>query len=261
MLPSFLRQALRSPLPDITQGLRFWLRHGARVRRARLLRDCADGVRLRQLRQWQARSARLYRRSVATLGELAGPVEPSAPDPAVAAHTALARATSSYRRGAVGLARLCGAVGLVGVVVLAAALAISPALRLRMFPPDLAAGRPWKASSHDLGLPESGNGPATSGDVFFHTRSEYNPFVEIDLGGEHVVRSLLVENRTECCLERALPLNVEVWDGNAWQLIAQRRAFFKTWKYDVTPVRTTKLRFRRPGNGYFHLKRISVYGQ
>jgi hypothetical protein len=137
----------------------------------------------------------------------------------------------------------------------------SPGFRARLFPRDLAAGRPWDAGTGDLGLPASGVGPASDGPLFFHTREVQNPALEIDLGGEHVTRSVLVENRADCCQERALPLNVEIWTGNAWRLIAQRHAAFKVWKYDVGPVRASKIRFRHPGFNYLHLKRISVYGQ
>jgi hypothetical protein len=70
-----------------------------------------------------------------------------------------------------------------------------------------------------------------------------------------------VDNRTDCCQERALPLNFEIFDGKGWRLVAQRRAAFSVWKVDVAPVRARRVRFRRPGTGYFHLKRVSVYGQ
>ena len=97
--------------------------------------------------------------------------------------------------------------------------------------------------------------------MFFHTQSSNNPNVEIDLGDEHVIRGVLVENRADCCQERALPLNVEVWKDGAWQLIAQRRTAFTTWAYDVEPVRARRIRFLRPSVSFFHLKRISVFGQ
>jgi hypothetical protein len=236
--------------------------------------EVADGLRLRRPRGWEARSRRLYRHAVATLGELVpayaegaaaapspGQAGPAPSDPALDARRALRRGTAPYRGFIAALARLLAGLLLVVLLGLGAAAAVSPAFRLRLFPRDLAAGRPWNAGSGDLGMPASGVGPSSDGNLFFHTGVVKNPAVEIDLGGEHVVRSILVENRTDCCQERALPLDVETWDGRGWRLVAERRAAFKVWEYDVGPVRTSRIRFRHPGTGYFHLKRISVYGQ
>jgi hypothetical protein len=262
MLTRLLRQALRSPLPELARGVRFWRRHGARVRHARVLCQCADGLRLRRPRRWEARSVRLYRRAVSTLGPLASVQGGAlAADPALDAHAALHQASAAYREFAAALSRLVAGLLTAALLAVIAACALSPAFRLRLFPRDLAAGRPWNAGSGALGLPATGVGPRSDGNIFFHTEAVKNPAVEIDLGGEHVVRSILVENRPDCCQERALPLDVEIWDGGGWRLIAERRAAFKVWKYDVGPVRTSKIRFRHPGTGYFHLKRISVYGQ
>jgi hypothetical protein len=71
----------------------------------------------------------------------------------------------------------------------------------------------------------------------------------------------VVENRADCCKERALPLNFEVYRNGGWQLVAQRRAPFSTWSYDLKPVRASRVRVLRPGQNFLHLKRISVYGR
>lgn len=260
MLPSLLRNALHSPLPALRDGLRLRSRAGARIARARLLCACADGLRLRQPRDWQARSLRLYRRSSKTLDTLVPPAPPGT-DAAMAAHAAVRAATAPYRRALVELSRVLAAAGLVALLSTAVVAMVSPAARRRLFPRDLAAGRPWTASSADQGLPATGTGPSSEGNLFFHTLNEHDPFVEIDLGGEHVVRGVRIDNRVDCCQERAPPLNVEIWTGTGWQLIAQRRTVFEVWRSDVGPVRTSKIRFRRPGESYFHLRRISVYGQ
>ena len=274
MLSRFLRQAVRSPLPQLADGFRFWRRHAPRVRRARVLCEVADGLRLRRPPGWEARSLRLYRRAVGTLGELArapseGPAPCALPDqappvalePALDARRALRNATAPYRGFIAALARLVAGLAVVVALGTGTASALSPTFRARLFPRDLAAGRPWDAGSGDQGLPAKGVGPSTDGNLFFHTAAVKNPTVEIDLGGEHVVRAIRVDNRSDCCQLRALPLDVEIWDGTGWRLIAERRAAFKVWKYEVGPVRTSKIRFRRPGTDYFHLKRISVYGQ
>lgn len=274
MLSRLLRQAVRSPLPSLADGFRFWRRHGARVRQARVFCEVADGLRLRRPRGWEARSRRLYRHAVGSLGELVpahaedtaaslalGQARPAPSDPALEARRALRHATLPYRGFLAALARFSLGLLLVALLALGAAAAASSAFRARLFPRDLAAGRPWSTRSGGQGLPASGVGTSSDDNFFFHTAAVKNPSVEIDLGGEHVVRGIRVDNRSDCCQERALPLDVEVWDGSGWRLIAERRAAFKVWKYDVGPVRTSKIRFRHPGTGYLHLKRISVYGQ
>jgi hypothetical protein len=261
MLPRHLRQALRSPLPVLAGGFRYWRQHGARVRRARALCQCGDGLRLRRPRDWQARSLRLYRRSIRTLEDLAGARPEGAQDPALAARQALRNAAKPYRACLATAARLAVLLAAATLLVLLAGSAVSSGFRARLFPRDLAAGRPWNATSGDFGMPANGTEQVGDGNVFFHTKVDHNPSIEFDLGDEHVIRSVLVENRTDCCQERALPLNVEIWDGADWQLIAQRRAAFKVWKYDVGPVRARKIRFLHPGTSFFHLKRISVFGQ
>jgi len=134
-------------------------------------------------------------------------------------------------------------------------------MRARFFPRDLAAGRPWLASDADPGYPSSGAGPSTDGPALFHTSGLDRPWVEIDLGREHVITGVRVENRKDCCQERALPLNFEVFDGQDWRLVVQRRTTFSTWTCDFAPVRARRVRLLRPGQGNFHLRRISVYGR
>jgi hypothetical protein len=69
--------------------------------------------------------------------------------------------------------------------------------------------------------PEAPKGPASDGSTFIHTTFSDHPWIEIDLGAEHTLRSILVENRADCCQDRALPLNFEVFDGAAWRLVTQ----------------------------------------
>jgi hypothetical protein len=266
MLFKLIRQAILSPLPTVLGGLRFWREYRARIRRARVLCQCADGLRLRRVRDWKPRSDRVYRRAASGLRELVpvelAPVEGDAEtDWANVAHCTLRQARKPIRALTAGLAVIASALALATAIVLLVGCAISPNLRGRMFPRDLAAGRPWFVNSTALGVPGSGRGPASDKDVFFHSGGGADPYVEIDLGAEHVIRSLLVQNRTDCCKERALPLDVRVLKGNTWQLVAERRSPFSSWEYDIAPVRAQKIRFQRPGTDFFHLKRISVYGQ
>jgi hypothetical protein len=264
MLTQSFRQILRSPLPPLAAACRQFWRHGARIRRARLLCQCADGLRLRGVSGWEPRSARLYRKIRRTLGELAGPEESPTDDAGRAAHRALSQATAPYRAALAAALRSAGLLAALALVALAATATVSSGVRARLFPRDLAAGRPWTASNADFNMPGSGNGPesATATGVFFHTAQVKDPWVEIDLGDEHVIRRVRVENRPDCCQERALPLNVEILEGNnTWRLIFQRRTAFSVWSEDIGPVRARRIRFFRPGTDYFHLKRIQVFGQ
>ena len=256
-----LRQAIQSPLRTVLDGLRFWRQHRSRIRRARVLCQCADGLRLRRVPAWEIRSGRVYHRVASGLRELA-PFENAADaDWAEIAHRTLTRAQEPIRALFAGLFVMASALLVVAAIILTLGCAVSPDLRSRMFPPDLAAGKPWTTNSTAYGHPSSGLGPSSEGPLFFHSGVVNTPFVEIDLGAEHVIRSIEVENRADCCKERALPLDVKVLEGGTWRLVAERRAWFSIWNYDITPVRAQKIRFERPGTDVFHLKRISVYGQ
>jgi hypothetical protein len=261
MLFKLIRQALRSPLQVVLAGLRFWRQNRTRIRRARVLCQCADGLRLRRVRDWKLRSDRVYRRAASGLKTLVAVEGDTEMDWANAAHRRLTQATEPIRALTAALFVIASAFAATTAMVLLVGCAVSPNLRGRLFPRDLAAGMPWLVTSTAFGLPGSGFGPTTDKELFFHTAGISDPYVEIDLGAEHVIRSLLVENRADCCKERALPLDVKVLKGDTWQLVAERRAPFSTWKYDIAPVRARKIRFQRPGPECFHLKRISVYGQ
>jgi len=261
MLPKSVRQILSSPIPGIVDGYRYWRRHGARIRRARLYYQCAAGLTQRRVRGWENRSLRLFRRAATELRGLASGVSEGSAEWARTAQLMLRLARAPYRTVAVALARLVGTVAALALVVVLAGSAVSPSFRGRIFPRDLAEGRPWTASGSDEGMPENGIGPASDGNMFFHTKHSDRPWVEIDLGAEHTIRGILVMNRANCCQDRAIPLNFEVLDGSGWRLVAQRRMPFVTWKYDVEPVRARRVRFVHAGTGFLHLKRISIYGQ
>lgn len=199
-------------------------------------------------RDWQARAQRLYRRAAHDLD--------------LHAHCSLAVAAQTYRRLVLALGALAAAAAFtVALLVLAGCLA-SPALRARLFPRDLAAGRPWVASSAIPPSRGSGTGPrARADDFFFHTSPSDHPWLVVDLGTSMMIRSLLVENRRDCCWERALPLDVEVMDPSteSWRRVAQRRAGFHVWTHEIAPVSARYVRFRLGAEGVLHLRRISLY--
>jgi hypothetical protein len=267
MATSVLREAIRAPLPALSKGYRFWRVNGARIRRATTLCEHADALRFHRRRGWSSRSERLYARVMNELGKLTeveGPglvSQDALPERALLAHRSLFLARRPYRVLGWGLALWLSALSALMTLAVLLVTAVSPGLRQRVFPHDLAQGRPWSASSSYSGMPTEGVGPASDKPAFFHTNDTDQPWLQIDLGGDHVVRSLLIVNRSDCCEERAIPLNVEALVRGNWKLIAQRRAPFTAWKYDVDPIHTSRVRVRLPGHGFLHLKRISVYGE
>jgi hypothetical protein len=254
-----VHQALRLPIKTLLDGFSYWRRHGARLRRARMFCQCGDSMRLRRIRGFELRAPGLYRRALRTLEGLSDGAP--ADDPAVAAHRALRNAQRPYWAAAAASVVALLGLALASFLAVAAGSLVSINMRARFFPTDLAAGRHWKAINAHGSYPSSGDGPSTREDFFFHTTSVARPWVEIDLGGEHVITGFLIENRADSCRERALPLNFEVWDGQSWQMVAQRHAAFSTWTADIKPVRANKVRALRPGESYLHLRRISVYGR
>jgi hypothetical protein len=256
-----VRQALRSPIKTIVEGYSYWRENGARLKRTSALCQCADAMRIRRVRDFEARSLGLYRRVRRSLDAWVPPGPGGASDVAVAAHRALWSAKRPYR--AVAAASLVVAVALValGFAALALGSIFSTDLGARFFPRDLAAKRPWVAVNNTPGYPSSGIGPSTEGPALFHTTHMDRPWIEIDLGSEHTISGFLIENRADCCKERALPLNFEVFQRGEWRLLAQRRTPFDTWSIDLAPVRAARVRVLRPGQDFLHLKRISVYGR
>jgi len=258
---NLLRPALISPMSTVLDGFRFWWRHGACLRQAGRLCHFGDGLRLRRVRGWEVRSGRVYRRAARTLRELAPAESNAEANWARQAHQSMTAAREPIRRLYAAVLMMTTALALVAATALAVVCAVSPNVRSRLFPRDLAEGKPWYASSTAFNVAGSGFGPSSEEKLFFHTAFIADPFVEIDLGEEHILRGLRIENREDCCKERALPLDVKVLQGDTWTLVAERRAYFTTWTYDIEPVRAQKIRFCRPGTDFFHLKRISIYGQ
>jgi hypothetical protein len=266
------RVGLRPTVGTIEAGWRFYRAHGATIRRARVLCLAADALEQRRPRGWHARADRLYGRAARDLGRVvdpgpasqqpASPPPPLAREPAPRAHRLLWLAQGPYRRLWLAIGALATALAAAVVALVLLGCWISPALRGRLFPPDLAARSPWIASSAVPPNPQRGVGPSTRKlDLFFHTEASDHPWIEIDLGAPRTIRSLSVENRRDCCQDRVLPLNFEIFDEarGGWRVVVQRRAGFVVWTRDFAPVRARRVRLRVGGFGILHLKRISLY--
>ena len=82
----------------------------------------------------------------------------------------------------------------------------------------------------------------------------------IDLGNAWRIKRVDVYNRVDCCMNRAIPLRLEVSrDGKSYRTIAEQTVVFYVWKvrFDATEVRYVRL--TRLGQSLFHLAEIEVY--
>jgi hypothetical protein len=127
--------------------------------------------------------------------------------------------------------------------------------------PDLAEGKAWQASSAWGSFPATG---AMSGeapiDGRFHTTEEDEPWFRLDLGAVKRVHAVRIENRTNCCRERALPLAIELSvDAKSWQVVGYRRVLFDTLTQHFLTREARYLRLRVDRRSVLHLRRVSVY--
>jgi hypothetical protein len=146
------------------------------------------------------------------------------------------------------------------VVLLALLLAVSSLRAWYERRIDLAAGKPWQASSsyetvcrsplHHCGLDK---------DYFFHTQDESNPWLEIDLTRPQRFSQVRVTNRQDCCSERAVPLVVEVSsDRKTWREVARRAESFDEWRPRFKPQSARWVRFRVARRSLLHLSDVRV---
>jgi hypothetical protein len=128
---------------------------------------------------------------------------------------------------------------------------------------DIARGKPWTAST----LYTSAGGCdsplqdcSTKQGFFFHTNDEQNPWFEIDLGSVQNVSGARVENRQDCCRERALPLILQVSaDRKRWKEVARQERVFDTWKPRFATERARYVRLSAQGFRNLHLSRVRLF--
>jgi hypothetical protein len=151
-------------------------------------------------------------------------------------------------------------VGLVLCVVAAALFMGNSALQHALQGPDLLANKPWHTSSKlfECHPKDMECGGARSA-MFFHTNDDDKPWVEFDLGSPQKIARVEVINREDCCLERAVPLVVEVSnDHNTYQEVARRVETFREWETTFPPVSARYLRVKVDRRSTLHLVRVSA---
>jgi hypothetical protein len=126
---------------------------------------------------------------------------------------------------------------------------------------DLALGKSWSTSSRfgSFGCRSPAQVCEGSPHFFFHTNEESEPWIEIDLGGLRQVSSVQVENRHDCCRERAVPLVIEVSrDKKKWTQVARRTDEFSFWEASFPRTRARWVRVKIKGTATLHLARVRV---
>lgn len=127
---------------------------------------------------------------------------------------------------------------------------------------DLAAGKPWRASSAAFQCqPEAKRcGDHFGMTIFFHTKEDASPWLVIDLEREEAVSAVRVRNRTDCCSSLAIPLVIELSnDGQTWREVARRDGKFRNWAPAFAPTTARWVRVRVDRRSMLHLERVSVY--
>jgi hypothetical protein len=127
---------------------------------------------------------------------------------------------------------------------------------------DIARGKPWRASSEWAKCEPARRrcGPIVNSGLFFHTQEDDGPWLEIDLQSRQRFSSIRIENRKDCCLDRAIPLVVEVSDDREkWRVIATRTKPFRNWEQEIAPQTARYVKVRVPRRSWLHLDRVALF--
>lgn len=150
---------------------------------------------------------------------------------------------------------------LLALVALCVALTPAAVKKVLESRAELSAGKAWRISSNNGGgCTSPAQQCAESPSFFFHTTEEPNPWVEFDLGAVQSVHKVRVENRTDCCADRADPLVIEISsDQKRWKKASRHEGMFTTWDAEFNPVRGRYVRVRLMKHGYLHLLGVHIY--
>jgi hypothetical protein len=128
---------------------------------------------------------------------------------------------------------------------------------------DLSRFATWQASSaHPAGGCQSPQQSCSGGEnYFFHTAEQNEPWIVFDLGKERHVSGVEIDNRLDCCFERANSMVVEVSsDRKKWKQVARSTAEFSTFRRSFSTVKTRYLRIRIPQpKAILHLSRVRIF--
>ena len=126
--------------------------------------------------------------------------------------------------------------------------------------PNLAEGKPWRASSAYQGFSAAaGMCDNNKTRIFFHTNRELEPWVELDLGKPTLIKRVSVRNRRDCCRDRSFPLAIEgSLDGQQWQELGRRTEPFSEWTLEFEPTKARYVRAKALKRTFLHLESLEV---
>lgn len=150
-----------------------------------------------------------------------------------------------------------------GAVLLIALLGGLVALARSLGPQvNIARDKPVRLSSHSrkYGCDPRRLVDGNHNELGFHTNRDNQPWVEIDLGGEHWVHRVVVYNRATH-RERAVPLAVEIAKRpGRFEEVARRNEVFDVWTTELPSAKQAKtVRLKLLKKSFFHLAEIEVY--
>jgi F5/8 type C domain len=159
---------------------------------------------------------------------------------------------------AVGRIARWGAIGILAALVAFVGVATA---RWALSKPDLAEGKPWRASSALVEChPSRHECGGTRTEILFHTREQVEPWFEIDLSAPQRFSEVVVRNRPDCCRERAVPLILEVSDDQlSWKQLARQDRVFDDWVARFAPVTARFVRLRVPHSSMLHLEGVWIH--
>lgn len=96
-------------------------------------------------------------------------------------------------------------------------------------------------------------------EFFVHTQEEQSPWIEFDLGAEQKISAVRIDNRMDCCMDRAAPIVVEASsDQHHWQTAARRDSSFTSWLATFAPMNARWVRLRLEKRTSLHLRRVRI---
>ena len=83
----------------------------------------------------------------------------------------------------------------------------------------------------------------------------------MDLGSDAEISTVRIQNRRDCCSERAVPLVIELsHDGESWQQVSRREEPFDEWRASFEPKTARYVRMRVERRSVLHFEHVSVHG-
>lgn len=161
------------------------------------------------------------------------------------------------------LSRLRLAQGFVLAVGLLLPLAAGVAgiVLVRAQPPNQLSGAAWRVNTAYPGYELSGTlDDSPSSPMFFCTNREVEASILLELPKAVTAGQLVVENRADCCGERAVPLLAEVsLDGNDFREVARIEHPFKMWRVNFPAAQVRFLRLRATKNTWLHFRYVRLH--